>query len=132
MFGKQQNPEKKEEEKVIKSSTPPSQNPEVKDLNLLENVSKAIKSPWDESEEIELEIQDADQPEIVNIVEKISGILSPYFIVIVGLYLYDNNFFLGTLLIIIGIISLLKISFKDVKKWVEGIKKSLGYGQEEL
>ncbi len=62
------------------------------------------------------------QPEIVNIVEKISGILSPYFIVLVGLYLYDNNFFIGTLLIFVGIFSLLKLSWKDIKNVLDQIK----------
>ena len=62
------------------------------------------------------------QPELVKLVEKISGILSPYFVVIVGLYLYDDNFFFGTILIIIGIFSLLKISYQDVLSWIEKIK----------
>ncbi|MBR8829184.1 MAG: hypothetical protein DSM107014_15020 [Gomphosphaeria aponina SAG 52.96 = DSM 107014] len=123
MFGKQQNSEKKE---ATTESQQPTM-PQVQDLIPREMPAK-IKNPWEESmeEEIKLEVK----PEIVNIVEKISGILSPYFIVIVGLYLYENNFLLGTLLIVIGIVSLLKVSFKDVKKWIEGIKKSLGYGQE--
>ncbi|MGK7942864.1 MAG: hypothetical protein AB4058_00160 [Microcystaceae cyanobacterium] len=53
-------------------------------------------------------------PEVVMIVEKISNILSPYFIVLVGLFLYKNNVFLGTILIIVGIWSLLKISWNDL------------------
>jgi hypothetical protein len=62
------------------------------------------------------------QPEIVNVVEKISGILSPYFIVLVGLFLYENNFFIGTLLIFVGIFSLLKISWKDIKAVLDQIQ----------
>jgi Na+/citrate or Na+/malate symporter len=56
--------------------------------------------------------------ELVNLVEKISGIVSPYFIVLVGLILSDDNFFFGTILIIVGIISLLKITPKDISKLI--------------
>ncbi|MTF38135.1 hypothetical protein GGC33_04270 [Cyanobacterium aponinum 0216] len=63
-----------------------------------------------------------DSPPLVKLVEKISGILSPYFIVIVGLYLYDNNFLFGSILILIGVLSLLKISYEDVLAWIEKIK----------
>lgn len=65
---------------------------------------------------------DLNQQKTVKLVEKISSILSPYFIVIVGLYLYENNFFLGTILILVGIFSLLKISYEDIWQWVEKIK----------
>jgi hypothetical protein len=69
---------------------------------------------WTESE--------GQKPEIVTIVEKISGILSPYFIVIVGLFLYENNVLIGTTLIVVGILSLLKISLKDITKAFESLK----------
>lgn len=78
----------------------------------------------DNEELIEVE---TEQPTTVSIVEKISAILSPYFIVLVGLYLYDDNFLFGTVLILIGIISLLKISYQDLVKWFEYLKKFLGY-----
>ncbi|WP_330202215.1 hypothetical protein [Cyanobacterium sp. Dongsha4] len=68
------------------------------------------------------ELEEIDSPPLVKLVEKISGILSPYFIVIVGLYLYDNNFLFGSILILIGVLSLLKISYEDVLGWVEKIK----------
>ncbi|MGB5770995.1 MAG: hypothetical protein WBM32_14175 [Crocosphaera sp.] len=55
-----------------------------------------------------------DNPEVVNVVEKISAIISPYFIVVVGLVLSDDNFWLGLLLITVGILSLLKISWQDI------------------
>jgi hypothetical protein len=64
-------------------------------------------------------------PEIVTIVEKISGILSPYFIVLVGLFLYKNNVFLGTILIIVGILSLLKISWKDITSLWKNLQNTL-------
>ncbi len=63
-----------------------------------------------------------NNPEIVNVVEKISGIISPYFIAIVGLYLYDRNTIIGFLLITVGLISLLKITLKDLDELVTKIK----------
>lgn len=64
-------------------------------------------------------------PEVVTIVEKISGILSPYFIVLVGLFLYKNNVFLGTILIIVGILSLLKISWRDITSLWKNLQNTL-------
>lgn len=96
-------------------------NPQVDDLiipNPKINESKPpLKPPSLSQNESEI-----DQPQLVKLVEKISGILSPYFIVIVGLYLYDNNFFFGSILILIGILSLLKISYEDIWHWIEQIK----------
>jgi hypothetical protein len=66
-----------------------------------------------------------EQPATVKLVEKISGILSPYFIVLVGLYLYDDNFLFGGVLILTGILSLLKISYKDIWKGINKIKNLL-------
>ncbi|WP_107670071.1 hypothetical protein [Cyanothece sp. BG0011] len=66
-----------------------------------------------------------ENPEVVTIVEKISGIVSPYFIVVVGLILYDDNFFLGLLLIAVGILSLLKISLTDIVGLFIEIKEGL-------
>ncbi|WP_017294032.1 hypothetical protein [Geminocystis herdmanii] len=63
-----------------------------------------------------------EQQSMVKLVEKISGILSPYFIVIVGLYLYDNNFLFGSILILVGILSLLKVSYEDIWEWIEKIR----------
>ena len=70
-----------------------------------------------------------DEPEIVQIVEKISGILSPYFIVLVGLLLHKETGFIGTVLIFIGILSLLKISWQDIAYFIEGFKSFLGLGK---
>ena len=86
-------------------------NPETPETNY-SSISSASNN--DDSE--------TEQPQLVKLVEKISGILSPYFIVIVGLYLYDDNFLFGTVLIIVGIMSLLKISYQDIKQWIEQIK----------
>jgi hypothetical protein len=64
--------------------------------------------------------------ELVSTVEKISRIVSPYFVVVVGLALYDNNFLIGTILIVVGILTLLKVSTKDVGDFLEWLKKFLG------
>lgn len=85
-------------------------NPNIEDL-MINNLSESLTP--------ELEIK---QQTTVKLVEKISGILSPYFIVIVGLYLYDNNFLFGSILILVGILSLLKISYEDIWQWTEKIK----------
>lgn len=85
-------------------------NPKIEDL-MINNMSESLTS---ESE--------IEQQTTVKLVEKISGILSPYFIVIVGLYLYDNNFLFGSILILVGILSLLKISYEDIWQWIETIK----------
>jgi hypothetical protein len=98
-----------------KSNKQPNQtdNLEIKDL--------MIKDSQMNKEPVSPEI-DEDQPQLVKLVEKISAILSPYFIVIVGLYLYDNNFLFGSILILLGILSLLKVSYKDVQRWIEQVK----------
>lgn len=62
------------------------------------------------------------KPELVNLVEKISGIVSPYFIVLVGLILSDDNFLFGTILIIVGIFSLLKVTSQDLSKLLNWLK----------
>lgn len=72
----------------------------------------------------------APDSELVTTVEKISRIASPYFIAIVGLSLYEENFFLGTILISVGILSLLKVSAKDVAVFLEWLKDFLGFGEE--
>jgi hypothetical protein len=60
-------------------------------------------------------------PESVQVVEKVSNILSPYFIVIVGLFLYDSNFLIGTTLIFVGIFSLLKLSWQDLQRLIDKV-----------
>lgn len=67
--------------------------------------------------------------EIVYIFERISQILSPYFLVIVGASLYKENFLIGIILLTIGVASLLKISFKDILVWFENLKNFLGLNQ---
>ncbi len=67
-------------------------------------------------------IEPETKPELVNLVEKISGIVSPYFIVLVGLILSDDNFLFGTILIIVGIFSLLKVTSQDLSKLLNWLK----------
>ncbi|ELS01569.1 hypothetical protein Xen7305DRAFT_00012730 [Xenococcus sp. PCC 7305] len=66
--------------------------------------------------------------ELVNNVEKISRIVSPYFIVVVGLSLYEDNFLIGGILIIVGILSLFKVSLKDLSNAFNSVKNFLGLG----
>ena len=77
-----------------------------------------------ELDNLENEIYE-EENETVRLVEKISAILSPYFIVIVGLYLYDDNFFFGGIFILIGMLSLLKISYQDIWRAINKIKNIL-------
>ena len=103
-------------------------NPDDHDTSDLESI---LFSQESEQSEIDMANNDTEstlsnshnQPEVVNVVEKISGILSPYFIVLVGLFLYENNFFIGTLLIFVGIFSLLKLSWKDIKLVLDQVQK---------
>lgn len=67
-----------------------------------------------------------EDKELVSTVERVSRIVSPYFIAIVGLALYENNFLIGTVLIIVGILSLLKVSTNDVGNFLEWLKNFLG------
>jgi hypothetical protein len=67
-----------------------------------------------------------EDKELVSTVERVSRIVSPYFIAIVGLALYENNFLIGTVLIVVGILSLLKISTNDVGNFLEWLKNFLG------
>jgi len=67
----------------------------------------------------------ANELAVVTIVEKISQIVTPYFIVIVALYIYNTSAFLGTILLAIGIISLLKIKQKNVNNFLTLLKQSL-------
>ncbi|MGK7915675.1 MAG: hypothetical protein AB4038_09025 [Prochloraceae cyanobacterium] len=64
-----------------------------------------------------------EKSELMNKVETVSTIVSPYFIVVVGLLLYDKNFLLSLILLATGILALLKVSFKDIMNLVDNIKK---------
>ncbi len=79
------------------------------------------------------EIEETEETEEkVSNIEKISLIISPYFIVLTGLFLYqDNHQLIGTILIGVGILSLLRVSVKDVAAFFEWLKNALGFGDIE-
>lgn len=111
----------------------------IPDLKLPENFvldsdrreAKSLAKTKDSLSYTKKEIELTENSELVNSVEKISRIASPYFIAIVGLSLYEDNFFLGTILITVGILSLLKVSAKDVAAFLEWFKNFIGFGDEE-
>ena len=96
-------------------------NPEIEDL--------MMTNPNISEENMTLE-SEREQPQAVKLVERISGIVSPYFIVLVGLYLYEKNFLVATILIVVGILSLLKISYQQVVKWFGQVKTYL-FGEDD-
>jgi len=73
-----------------------------------------------------LQSADIEDQELVSTVERISRIVSPYFIAIIGLALYESNFLLGTIFILVGVLSLLKVSTNDVANFLEWLKNFLG------
>jgi hypothetical protein len=83
-----------------------------------------VNSPQDTLLQTKTEVIETN--ELVVTVEKISRIVSPYFLVLVGLALYDNNFLIGTILIVVGILSLLKVTTKDVGNFLDWLKGFLG------
>jgi hypothetical protein len=95
---------------------------DLKDIKLSPSTAN-LASPQDtllQTEEI------TEDKELVSTVERVSRIVSPYFIAIVGLALYENNFLIGTILIVVGILSLLKVSTNDVGNFLEWLKSFFG------
>ena len=56
------------------------------------------------------------------LIERVSQVIAPYFITVVGLLLYKENFLLGTILLVIGVIVLFKITFTKIAVFVESVK----------
>ena len=96
---------------------------DLKDIQLSPPPTANLTSPQDTLLQTEEIVEDK---ELVSTVERISRIVSPYFIAIVGLSLYENNFLIGTILIVVGILSLLKVSTNDVGNFLEWLKSFLG------
>jgi hypothetical protein len=120
MFGKP-----RESQKPEKLSEQPVEKVNLQDIQLPPRISLD-----DSQQDTLLQTQSiATEPdsELVSTIEKISRIVSPYFVVVVGLALYDSNFLIGTILILVGILSLLKVSTKDVATFFEWIKNFLGF-----
>jgi hypothetical protein len=102
---------------------------ETKKTEITQEIEDLIASPHKsiaKQDEESIDKLEPNKSELVNSAEKISGIVSPYFIVLIGLLLYEDNFLIGTLLISIGILSLLKISLKDVATFFEWLQSLLG------
>ena len=117
-----------------------SETPEIPDLKLPENFALdnkvkppnplTAKTPNVVTVPEKKEVNESETSELVNNIEKISRIVSPYFIAVVGLSLYEENFFLGTILISVGILSLLKVTAKDVAVFLEWFKEFLGFSND--
>lgn len=96
------------------------------DSNLFSNLSPS--SPANSSiipDRISSRPNQPDRDRIADL-EGISRIIAPYFTVLVGLYLYQSNFWLGFLFIGMGMLALLKISIADLKKAIAAIKSFFG------
>ncbi|MFM7787055.1 MAG: hypothetical protein ACKO90_02410, partial [Microcystis panniformis] len=82
--------------------------PEVKDL---QEVMFSIKQNLEpDQDKTDINLVETPTPEVVTVVENISKILSPYFIVLVGLFLYDRNSFIGFLLVFAGVLAIFGVS----------------------
>ncbi|MEL7076734.1 MAG: hypothetical protein AAGM46_12510 [Cyanobacteria bacterium J06582_2] len=96
---------------------------DLKDIKLSPPSTVNLTTPQDtllQTKEI------TEDKELVSTVERISRIISPYFIAVVGLALYESNFLLGTVFILIGILSLLRVTTNDVGNFLEWLKNFLG------
>ena len=96
---------------------------DLQDIKLSPPVTTNLNSPQNTVLQTEEIVADK---ELVSTVERISRIVSPYFIAVVGLALYEKNFLIGTILILVGILSLLKVSTRDVANFLEWLKNFLG------
>lgn len=96
---------------------------DLQDIKLSPPTTTNLNSPQNTVLQTEEVIADN---ELVSTVERISRIVSPYFVAIVGLALYEKNFLIGTILILVGILSLLKVSTQDVANFLEWLKNFLG------
>ena len=97
---------------------------DLKDIKLTPPTTPNLTTPQDTLLQTETEVLESN--ELVSTVEKISRIASPYFVAIVGLSLYKENFLIGTVLILVGILSLLRVTTKDVGNFLEWLKNFLG------
>jgi hypothetical protein len=96
---------------------------DLKDIKLSPPAPVNLTPPQDTPLQAE---EFTEDKELVSTVERVSRIVSPYFIAIVGLALYENNFLIGTVLIVVGILSLLKVSTNDVGNFLEWLKNFFG------
>lgn len=132
MFGKSYRtpkPEEPSETTILnQSSSNPLSDPDEE--NMMAENKPEVQSFTSQNEQ-KIEGSDSDKPELVNNVEKISRIVAPYFIALIGLSLYGENFLIGTILIATGIVSLFKVSTKDVATFLTWVKGFLGFGENQ-
>ena len=104
------------------------QKPTVSDLKDIKLSPPTMPTPanLNPPQETRLQTEEIFEDKLVSTVERISRIISPYFIAIVGLALYERNFLLGTIFILIGVLSLLKVTTNDVANFLEWLKNFLG------
>ena len=122
MFGKSSRETPKSEVPTVSDAKPTS------NLNIDNDFSPNLPFPESSAKTSISVTSELFNSELVNTVEKISRIVSPYFIVVVGLSLYDDNFLLGGILILLGILSLFKVSLQDVTNAFNSVKNFLGLG----
>ena len=100
----------------------------ISNLNVDPDFSPNLPFSDSASETTITETSEEVNSELVNTVEKISRIVSPYFVVVVGLSLYDDNFLIGGILIVVGILSLFKVSLQDLTNAFNSVKNFFGLG----
>ncbi|MDJ0648951.1 MAG: hypothetical protein QNJ60_09605 [Xenococcaceae cyanobacterium MO_188.B19] len=129
MFGKSYR-EPEPEENLETTTLNQSSNSPMNDMgsSFTENETR-LQSSFSQAETEE--INDLDTPEVVNNVEKISRIVSPYFIALIGLALYKENVLIGTVLIGIGLLFLLKVSTQDIGNFFKWVKSFLGFDDNQ-
>ena len=129
MFGKSYREPKPEDNLDPTVSNPSSNNPMTDRRPNFSETTTKIQSPVSQVETEEN--NKLDTSEVVNNVENISRIVSPYFIVLIGLALYRENLLIGTVLIGMGILFLLKVSRNDINNFFNWIKNLLGFGENQ-
>lgn len=129
MFGKSYRtpkPEEPSETTILNQSSS-----DTDEQNLMAENKPDVQPSFVSQNKQKIEASDSDNPEVVNNVEKISRIVAPYFIALIGLSLYGENFLIGTILIATGIVSLFKVSTKDVATFLTWVKGFLGFGDNQ-
>lgn len=129
MFGKSYRTPKPEEPSETTILNQSSSDPD--EPNLMAENKPDVQPSFVSQNKQKIEASDSDNPEVVNNVEKISRIVAPYFIALIGLSLYGENFLIGTILIGTGIVSLFKVSTKDVATFLTWVKGFLGFGENQ-
>lgn len=132
MFGKSYRESQSEETPETTILNPLSANSPMDSDGGFNPVTEPTSQPPMSQKESKIEISESDTPESVNNVEKVSRIVTPYFIALIGLALYkEGNILIGTILIGVGLLSLLKVSTKDLGAVFQWIKGFLGFDDNQ-